>query len=311
MDKKIKIMPDIVGQKKLKRILNFHLKPYKKNGVFPTTLLNASMGEGKTMMMESLAVELGKRAFIVNCSTIKNSRNFVEDVYLEYMDRKDPFTIIADEFQVLDKTTQSLLLTLLTPNKKMYNQTTYTINGVSILLRFDLRDHTFLAATTNIESLIAPLVDRFRVYSMERYAPEDLKEIVKRNLNENIFISETVMNNIMHYIRANPRSCVMFAQDINHYCVGEEARIFNKKMWEELKDILSLRQYGLNELEESLLCILFTHPKGIRLTNLAANLRLDNKSVQNIERYIMYQDLMKNINGIRSLTEKGEKYFNV
>ena len=304
-------MPKIVGQENLKKIFNFHLKPYKKNGVFPTSLLNASMGEGKTMMMECLAEELDKRAFVINCSVIRNARDFVESVYLQEMNLGDKYTVIADEFQILDKTTQSLLLTLLTPNKAMYNETVYSVNGVPITLKFDLRQHTFLAATTNVESIIAPLKDRFRVYSMEKYSPKDLSEILKRNLETEVFIPEAVLGDLMLYIRANPRSCVMFAQDVNQYCRGEGVKLFTKKMWIELKDTLSLRLYGLDAMEENLLKILNESTSGIRLTHLAANMRLDNKTVQNVERYILYHDLMINIDGLRSLTTKGKDYFNV
>lgn len=311
MGNSVNIMPEVVGQEKLKRIFNFHLKSFKKTGVFPTTLLNASMGEGKTMMLECLAEALGKRAFVVNCSSIKNAQSFVEGTYLEEMNQGDDYTIIADEFQVLDKTTQSLLLTLLTPNKEMYNSTHYSVNGVPIKMEFNLRKHTFLAATTNIESLVAPLVDRFRVHSMERYSPKNLADIMKRNIEDDIFIPHSVMKNIMMFIRSNPRSCVMLAQDINEYCKAEESTMFTNEMWEILKDTMSLRPYGLNEMEETLLRILNKTKQGVRLTNLAARMRLDNKTVQSVERYLMYLDLIMNIDGLRSLTENGQKYFNI
>ena len=94
------IMKDVVGQQKLKNQFNFHLKGYKKNGVFPSLLLNASMGEGKTMVLKSLAGELGKKTVVVNCASITNINVFVEDVYREHMDSDEPVTIIADEFHL-------------------------------------------------------------------------------------------------------------------------------------------------------------------------------------------------------------------
>lgn len=307
---KEKIMSEVVGQEKLKRKFNFHIKPFAKNGIFPSTLLNASMGEGKTMILKSLAKELGKKTAIINCASVKNANVFVEQVYQPYLSSGEPFTILADEFQVLDKTTQSLLLTMLTPNKEMFNETSHTINGVSIPIRYDMRKHTFLAATTNIENLLQPLVDRFRVHAIEKYTEEDLRTILKKEVSD-LFITESVMSDILRYIRVNPRSCIMFAQDIRQACLGEGTKVFNQNMWEDFKYTLGLRLYGIDALEENLLRILNDHPAGIRLTNLAANLRLDNKTVQRIERYLMYHDLMLNLNGVRTLTKKGKEYFNV
>lgn len=308
--KEMTIMPDVVGQERLKRKFNFHLKPYAKNGIFPSTLLNASMGEGKTMMLKSLARELGKKTAIINCASIKNANSFVEQVYQPYLSSGEPFTILADEFQVLDNSTQSLLLTMLTPNKDNYNDTNHTINGVVIPIRYNMKVHTFLAATTNIESLLPPLVDRFRVHAAEKYTQEDLRKILKKEL-DNIHIIETVLKDVLRYIRVNPRSCVMFANDIRQQCLGEGTSIFDKSLWETLKFDLGLRLYGIDALEESLLNILKDHPTGIRLTSLASSLRLDNKSVQRIERYLVYHDLMVNANGIRILTDKGKEYFDV
>ncbi len=304
-------MPEVIGQQGIKKILHFHTEGFQRTQFFPPTLFNAPMGEGKTLMMKSLAKTLNKPAVLVNCATIKSVDSMVKSLIFDLSNQYGEYTILADEFHALDKSVQNVLLTLLAPSETNKNQYTHTKDGNSIVIDFDFTKITFLAATTNLEAILPPLADRFRVHGIEAYKREDLFKILDGLLKKHLIVAPEIIDKIIDYVRVNPRSCLYFTQDIKQFCDGRGLDIFDAGHWEEFKEIVRPRRYGITAVEERLLDILRGHILGCRLTALASQLRMDNKSVQSLERYLINQGLMQTHNSIRSITNKGKEYFTI
>lgn len=301
-------LEEFVGQHKLKQSLSFYHDGYKNDGYMPTICFNAPKGEGKTLILKSIAQELAKKTLLINCGSIKNTKSFADNVLMPVAIDPDPVTVLLDEIHALPTSCQVILLTVLAPSKDRKNTYTHIDGGNQFTMVFDFHRITFLVATTNLEKLLAPLQDRLKIFSFEDYSEEDIAKIIERNsryLIEPNFLREQVVK----FVRINPRSAILLSDDIEIYCKGQGKKFFGQNEWEALKKTLNLRPFGLYALEEKLLRIIRDSKGGAKLTYLASYMSLDNRAVQGLERYLVSRGLVHNDQGRRFLTEKGVEYF--
>jgi Holliday junction resolvasome RuvABC ATP-dependent DNA helicase subunit len=97
------LFKDIIGQDAAKRKLSFFIEGYEKNGLIPHVLFTAPKGTGKTMLAKALGRNLldpdviKPKSFLeLNCATIRNLKQFVEQIMNVYMANND-ITILFDE----------------------------------------------------------------------------------------------------------------------------------------------------------------------------------------------------------------------
>ena len=74
-----------------------------------------------------------KRYVELNCATIKNLRQFVEQIMVPYMQNEDA-TFLFDECHMLPKDVTMALLTITNPNK--HNSNTFSYEGADIEIDF-------------------------------------------------------------------------------------------------------------------------------------------------------------------------------
>ena len=131
---------NIIGQDAAKRKLSFFIDGYEKKGHIPHVLFTAPKGTGKTLLAKELARNLldpdtlKPKAFLeLNCATIRNLKQFVEQIMNVYMSNND-ITILFDECSELPKDVTMALLTILNPNKN--NRNTFDYEGYSFVVDF-------------------------------------------------------------------------------------------------------------------------------------------------------------------------------
>lgn len=299
-------LPEIIGQEKLKSTLSFYYNGYKRDGYMPVICFDAPKGEGKTLFLMELAKALKRKTFLVNCGTIKSKTDLINEVLMPAAGSNEPLTVLLDEIHALHHLAQIPLLTVFAPNKD--NRNTLTINNVP--MTFDLHKLTFLCATTNLEKLLSPLKDRMKVLSLEEYNSKDIAKII--SVNCPVFLEEDFLHDeIIKFVRINPRSAIYLAKDIEIYCKGQGSNFFGSVQWNEMRKHLDLLPYGLTRQEEKLLKIIKSSPGGSKLTHLASVMCKDNRSIQDMERYLTAQGLILNEDGRRKLTPKGAQYFDL
>ena len=86
-DKTTTMFPDIVGQDKAKKKLQFFHRGYEASGIIPQLMFIAPKGCGKTTLAKANGRQLKssetgktKRFLEINCSTIKNVKQFFNQV---------------------------------------------------------------------------------------------------------------------------------------------------------------------------------------------------------------------------------------
>jgi Holliday junction resolvasome RuvABC ATP-dependent DNA helicase subunit len=266
----------------------------------------APKGCGKTLMAKSVARRLktinkDKRYFEINCSTLKNVKQFFNQIVIPIMQDRDA-TILFDECSEIPKDVTMALLTILNPNPE--HQTSFSYEDYTV--DFDFRRLSFMFATTETQSVFHALMDRLERVDLEEYSLEEMGKIVALNLD--IDIEPKALKDISSVLRGNARAAQKMAQKIESYCEQNEVGKFDYSDWHELSKILSIFPLGLNTTEILLLNILKDN-KDCSLTNLAAKTGISKHAVQrDFEIYLQKHSLMDITTAGRNITAFGLEY---
>jgi Holliday junction resolvasome RuvABC ATP-dependent DNA helicase subunit len=301
---------EMVGQKKTKGVLGFYIDAFEKTEILPHIFIVGQRGQGKTMLATQVAKNLRcsalgrvKPMLTINCSTLKNVRQFVEDIVLQYV-RDQHITIFFDEVHEMPISVQNCLLTVLNPNKNNVN----TLRFEDYNLEFDFRKISFIFATTDPQKVITPFKDRCKMIHMEEYHYDDLAEIIKAN-SEDITYDEQTLKEIASVCRGNARNATLMAKDnILQYARRYNVSDIDQKIWNDIRTMLGILPLGLENTELQILNIL--KDKHIcSLTNLSAVTGLSTQAIRaEFELYPLKHGLMEVAQGGRKITAKGREY---
>jgi len=301
---------EMIGQTKTKSILSFYIDAFEKTEILPNMFIVGQRGQGKTMLATQVAKNLRSKTLgkvkpmlTINCSTLKNVRQFIEDIVLQYV-RDQHLTLFFDEVHEMPIPVQTCLLTVLNPNKHNMN----TLRFEDYHIEFDFKKISFIFATTDPQKVITPLKDRCRMIHMEEYKHDDLAEIIKGN-SEDITYCEETLRDIASVCRGNARNATLMAKDnIIQFARRHNVTDIDKGIWEKIKSILGILPLGLENTELQILKVL--KDKYIcSLTNLSAVTGLSTNAIRaEFELYPLKHSLMEVAQGGRRLTAKGREY---
>jgi len=298
--------PDIIGQESAKRVLDFHIGGFKATSVMPHLMFVAPKGCGKTTMAKAVArtlksIDDAKRYFEINCSTIKNVKQFFNQLVIPLMQDRDA-TILFDEASEIPKDVSMAMLTILNPNSE--NMTSFSFEDYTV--DFDFSRLSFMFATTETQSVFHALMDRLERVDLEEYSIKEMGQIVALNLD--IDIEPKTLQDIASVLRGNARAAQKMAHKIESYCSQKKVKRFNSTHWKELSRILNIFPLGLNVTEIQLLNILKDH-KDCSLTNLSAKTGISKAAIQrDFEIYLQKHSLMEITTAGRNITAKGLDY---
>ena len=305
------LFPEIIGQDPAKRKLAFFIEGYEKTKVVPHLIFTAPKGAGKTMLARAFAQSLlheetikPKKFLELNCATIKNLRQFVEQVMTVYFVNQD-ITILFDECSELPKDVTMGLLTMLNPNKR--NRNTFNYEQYSFII--DFKKISFIFATTEPQDVFHALMDRLERIDLEDYTHEELGNIMKLNLEDIEFEDKLLSESIAPILRGNARAAQKMSIHITSYCRARDKNYFDKKDWLALVKILDVLPFGMTKIELRLLETL-KRDGMLRLYNLAAKMQMTRSAIMNgIEVYLQKLNLIEVTQNGRRLTKDGEKLF--
>ena len=298
--------PDIIGQESAKRVLDFHIGGFKATKVMPHLMFVAPKGCGKTTLAKAVArtlkgIDDAKRYFEINCSTIKNVKQFFNQLVIPLMQDRDA-TILFDEASEIPKDVSMAMLTILNPNAE--NMTSFSFEDYTV--DFDFSRLSFMFATTETQSVFHALMDRLERVDLEEYSIDEMGQIVAMNLE--IDIEPKTLRDIAGVLRGNARAAQKMAHKIVSYSKQNRVRRFDATHWKHLSKILNIFPLGLNVTEIQLLRILKDN-KDCSLTNLSAKTGISKQAVQrDFEIDLQKHSLMEITTAGRNITAKGLDY---
>ena len=300
------LFPDVIGQTNAKRVLDFFIRGFEKTDRIPHLMFVAPKGCGKTTMAKATARRLksinkDKKYFEINCSTLRNVKQFFNQIVIPYMQDRDA-TILFDECSEIPKDVTMALLTILNPNPD--HQTSFSFEDYTV--EFDFRQLSFMFATTETQSVFHALMDRLERVDLEEYSLSEMGEIVGMNLD--VTIEPKALEDISSVLRGNARAAQKMAMNISTYLASRDSDVFGQKDWEYLKHHLAILPLGLSPIELQVLRFLDGR-KNCSLTYLAAKTGLTKSCLQrDFELYLQKHDLMEISTAGRALTKKGQDY---
>jgi Holliday junction resolvasome RuvABC ATP-dependent DNA helicase subunit len=301
---------EMIGQSKTKSVLGFYIDAFEKTEILPHMFIVGQRGQGKTMLATQVAKNLRSKSLgkvkpmlTINCSTLKNVRQFIEDIVLQYV-RDQHITLFFDEVHEMPVPIQTCLLTVLNPNKHNMN----TLRFEDYHIEFDFTKVSFIFATTDPQRVITPLKDRCRMIHMEEYQYDELGQIVKNN-SEDLEFDEETLRDIASVCRGNARNATLMAKDnILQFARRHNVSYIDMSIWNRIKGVLGILPLGLENTELQILKVL-KERNICSLTNISAVTGLSTQALRaEFELYPLKHNLMEIAQGGRRLTEIGRKY---
>ena len=153
----------LVGQDHIKKQLGFYRKAHSVSGLTPFLMFNGAKGLGKTEFAKEFAKSLGKPLLEINCSTIKNSAQFFEQIFMPVIMDND-ITILFDEAHALPKDLVMAFLTVF--NVEGVNRKHFEWRENSF--EFNFERQTYIFATTEQDKLFDPFKARLTIIDFKR-----------------------------------------------------------------------------------------------------------------------------------------------
>ena len=300
-------VPNLIGQARVKKQLNFHFKGYMANGIMPTIMFTAPRGCGKTMLATALANLLkvrdsNKKKIIFNCSQLRNLRQFWNEIIIPHVNDKD-CTIIFDEASELPKDVMMALLTILNPNKDNRNTFVYEEYQVD----FDFSRQTFMFATTEGQTIFHALMDRCERVDLEEYTYDELGKIVKLTV-PTVEFGDGLLTEIATVLRGNARAAQKMAIKIQMWLDANGGYKFLAADWKDLMYTLGIAPLGLRAKEIEILRVL-RDSRDSSLTRLGSKTGMTPESLRrDYELYLMKVDLLEISTAGRNITPEGKDY---
>jgi Holliday junction resolvasome RuvABC ATP-dependent DNA helicase subunit len=301
---------EMIGQSKTKSVLGFYIDAFEKTEILPHMFIVGQRGQGKTMLATQVAKNLRSKSLgkvkpmlTINCSTLKNVRQFIEDIVLQYV-RDQHITLFFDEVHEMPVPIQTCLLTVLNPNKHNMN----TLRFEDYHIEFDFTKVSFIFATTDPQRVITPLKDRCRMVHMEEYQYDELGQIVKNN-SEDLEFDEDTLRDIASVCRGNARNATLMAKDnIMQFARRHNVSYIDMSIWNRIKGVLGILPLGLENTELQILKVL-KERNICSLTNISAVTGLSSQALRaEFELYPLKHNLMEIAQGGRRLTKQGREY---
>lgn len=305
---------NIIGQHRAKKQLNFFLDGFLATFCAPHILLGGEKGNGKTLLAKTFAKNLlkqdrtDKKSIVeINCSTVRNITQFVNDVYIPHLQDKEA-TLILDECSELPNSVTMALLTLLNPNQNKFN--TLMVGGAQV--DFDFHKLSIIFCTTDPQQMNRALLDRCEMIDLEPYNAEELLAILRVSMGRNgvniYHIEDDAGKRLAATLRGNARAAQKMADKVKLYLDARSKSTFAEADLDDFVDKLGIYPYGLSSIENKILEILRESPN-CSLTMLSAKTGIAREALQKYyEIHLMRLGLLHVGIGGRQITSKGVDY---
>jgi len=304
-----KKLDDFIGQEPIKKSLSVFIASSKGRGdPLDHTLFYGPPGLGKTTLAKIISEELN----VTLKQTTGPSLEKVADLASILIGLSRGDILFIDEIHRLPKMIEEVLysamedfkLPIVAGSKK---------SAHTIVL--DLNPFTVIGATTRFGLLSPPLRDRFGiVYHLEPYAPEELKEIIKRDSQIfDIEITDEAAKLIGKRARGVPRIAIQLLKRVRDYSAVKEKKLVDLADVEEAFNNLHIDEFGLNDLDRKYLLSVLEKFKGgpVGIEAIANSIGEDKGTIEEIiEPYLLKINFIIRTPKGRLATNKSKRYFN-
>lgn len=285
-------LKDFIGQKKIKENIEVFIKAANLRGEpLDHVLFCGPPGLGKTTLATVIANELGVNIKSTSGPVLERAG----DVAAILTNLSDRDILFIDEIHRLPRMVEEILY----PAMEDFTLDIIVGQGPSARsIKINLPRFTLIGATTRTGLITSPLRDRFGVvFRLEFYAPEELKDIVKRSSNIlGISITEEAAMEIARRSRGTPRIANRLLKRIRDFAQVNKKETIELKTAKEALIAMDVDDYGLDDMDRKILITIIDKfnggPAGIE--SIAASLREDKDTIEDVyEPYLMQEGFIE------------------
>jgi len=292
-------LADFVGQEQIKQNLSISIEAAKKRGdSLEHVLLYGNPGLGKTTLAHIIGKEMGANVK----TTAGPALEKIGDLAAILSNLENGDILFIDEIHRLNKSIEEVLY----PALEDYSLDIIIGSGPSArTLRMPLNRFTLIGATTKMSMLSGPLRDRFgHAYHLNFYEEDDIKKILNRSARIlNLQIDEPSSAVVASRARRTPRIANRLLKRVRDFAEVKNDGILNEKVAREALAMLSIDEYGLDDVDRRLLETLISKFNGgpAGLNTLAAAISEEMDTIENIYEPFLIQT------GFLERTPRGRK----
>ncbi|AGJ90746.1 Holliday junction branch migration DNA helicase RuvB [Mycoplasma putrefaciens] len=295
---------EYIGQDHIISNLKIFLASAKKqNKVVDHIFLYGPSGYGKTSLAFLLSKQLKTQIRILNGPSLQKSSDIIS--VLTSIKEKD--IIFIDEIHAVNKEILEIIYPTLEENKlniiigKDYN---------SKVVNIELPKFTMIVATTEINKIPIPLLNRFPIsFTLEEYDLKDMSKIVELYCKKlNLKLEECLYSYIANHCRQTPRIAINLIKRINDHIVVDNPKTIDINYIDNVFNKLGIFKLGLTVTEIKYLKIISKN-KVMGLENISHLLNTTPMIISNnIEPFLIRQNLIIRTFKGREITLKGYEY---
>lgn len=300
---------EFIGQEQIINNLKVYIKASKiKDTSLDHTLLVGHAGAGKTSLAYIIAKELDQKIIVINANSIEKPK----DIIIALSKLNEGNILFIDEIHALNKSSEEVLYSAM---EDFYINLNIKNDTKKEILKYELPPFTLIGATTKVEELSKPLLDRFSItFNLVSYTYKDISKILF-NISKRLNFSYTrdALDKISSVSRLIPRIAINYLKRINDYALIENISLIDKGFVASVLDKLGIKKYGLNNLDIRYLKMLHYEykDKPIGINTISSYLNENIKTIEDmVEKYLIEIGFIKKTSKGRVITNKGITYLN-
>jgi Holliday junction DNA helicase RuvB len=297
---------DYIGQDNIIANLRIYIASSKKQAkVLDHIIIHGPSGMGKTSLANLISLEMKKRIIILNGPTLQKPSDIISPLTTL---KQDEFLFI-DEVHAVSKEVLEVIYPVLENNElsvilgKDYN---------SKIVNIKLQPFTLICATTEINKLPLPFVNRFSInFQLQPYSRNDItKIIINYAKNINFELKYEIANFIARFTKNNPRIAINIIKRIYDYYIIENPAEVSITYIKSILQKLQIWKFGLSNIDVRYLKILAQHGT-LGIDSISQILDLPVTIIINtIEPALVKNVLIVKSSKGRTITDEGRKFLN-